>query len=318
MQAVAPARALGVVLVAALLHVSCGNRTELPQESAGGFVPASDTYVVKQVWEGFDGAADIVLTSGSQVFVSFPAAGQVVGYYSTGATPRPNGKVFVGRAPTRIAEGPDRTLLVADADEDGPVIIVFDQATTDTVRTVRDTSWVEVAGITADDAGALYVADRGGNRVRKYDTGGALLLELADEGDGIGFVRGPTGLDLVPEGILVVDTGKGDGGWIQALEPDEAGEAVYFLTGDDSPEGGFAAIADVAGDGDGNVYVVDRGHATVLKYDADQDFDQRVELNAPPGSNGHLADPVAASANTRRIYVIDAGDGTIVTFELDQ
>ena len=115
--------------------------------------------------------------------------------------------------------------------------------------------------------------------------------------------------------MLVVDSGKQ---WVQVLDPDIEHQAILFLDGSQSPNESFDALADVAGDDDGNLYVVDRTQATVLKYDGDGELDQRVELNAPEGTSGHLQEPVAVTANTRLAFVFDRADGTVVAFELDQ
>ncbi len=303
------------LVVVVVLALACGHRTDLPHESGGGIIPASGTYIVKQIWTDFADADDIILTSGSQVFVSFPAAGQVVGYFSTGSTPRPNGRVLQCNNPTSLAEGLDRTLIVADSDSLGEVVLIFDQATGEQVSAIRDTSWVEIGGVAADQDGHIYVSDRQLNLVRKYDGAGTPLLDLADEGDGAGYVRAPDGLDWQPDRLLVVDSGKQ---WIQALDTDDSNQALFFLMGVQSPFESFGDLTDVAGDPDGNFYVVDLANATVLKYDDEYQFDQRVELNATAGMDGYLLEPVAVTASARLVYVLDRADGKIVAFELDQ
>jgi len=309
------ARAAGLGVVALALALACGRQTELPVETGGGIIPASGTYIVKQIWPGFAGAGDILLTSGSQVYVSFPDEGRVLGYFSTGTTPKPNGKVMEGTAPAYLAEGVGRTLVVSDRDTAGPVVRVYDQATAELMVTFRDTAWVEIAGVAADADSFIYVSDKQTNRVSKYDARGVFRFDLADEGDGAGYVRAPTLLSWHPGEVLVVDSGKQ---WLQALDPDASNRARFFLTGSGSPIEEFQDLRDVDGDDDGNLYVADAAHQTVLKYDEHAEFDQRVELNAPEGVAGHLLEPDRVTANRRLVYVLDRADGEIVTFELDE
>jgi hypothetical protein len=303
------------VAAALCLALACGRHTELPVETGGGIIPASGTYIVKQIWQGFADAGDIVLTSGSQVYVSFPEQGQVIGYFSTGTTPKPNGKVMEGTAPTYLAEGVGRTLIVSDRDGQGELVRIYDQATAELVISFRDTAWVEIAGVAADPDSFVYVSDRQGNRISKYHMRLGFQFDLADEGDGAGFVRQPTLVSWHPEQVLAIDSGKQ---WMQALDPDQSNFAFFFLDGSLSPFDEFADLRDVDGDDAGNLYVIDAAYQTVLKYDEDVEFDQRVELNAVEGTAGYLETPDRVTANQRLVYVIDRADGKIVTFELDE
>ncbi len=309
-------KSAGLAVLLCVLGVACGHRTELPQESGGGVIPPSNTYVVKQVWEGFEGAEDLVLTSGRQLFVAFPGQGEVVGYFSTGVEPRPNGKVLAGRGPYQVAEGPDRTLIVADTGDAGEAVVrVYSQADGTEQLAFTDPEWQAVGGVAADDDGFIYVSDRVTDRVRKYSSAGGLVMELAEGGSGRGFVQAPNGLDWQPNRILVVDAGKQ---WVQGLSPTETNVAELLLNGNDTPFGAFAGLADVAGDGEGNQYVVDSTHAAVWKFDVEGAFEQRVDQNTQEGDAGFLREPIAVSANDVLAYVLDRMTGKVVTFELDR
>lgn len=301
---------------AVALAAACGNRTELPQETKGGSIPATNTYNVKQVWAGFAGASDVLLTSGSQVFVAFPDSNAVRGYYRSSPDPRPNGVVIPGERPTFLAEIAGRELAIAEQDPvRGGRVRIVDLRSLAEVAAFTDTSWVLIGGIAADDSSRIYVSDREQNMIRKYARSGELLLTVADAGAGAGYVDRPGGLDWRGGRLLVADTGKN---WVQALDPTQPNTAEFFLTGSDNPLGPFQGVADVAGDEEDNVYIADLALGAVVKYSGDPAYDQRVDENAPAGSNGHLTLPIALSANATLVFVLDGDTGKIVTFELDR
>jgi len=230
-------RAGGALALLVLLASGCGNRTELPQETKGGAIPATNTYNVKQVWSGFAGASDILLTSGSQVFVAFPAENEVRGYYRTSVDPRPNGVVIAGEQPTYLAEIAGRELAIAEQDPvRGGRVRVVDLRSLEEVAAFSDTSWVLLGGIAADDSSHIYVSDREADVIRKYARTGELLATVAEPGSGAGYVDQPGGLEWRPDRLLVADTGKN---WAQVLDPDRPNTAEYFLTGSDNPLGPF-------------------------------------------------------------------------------
>ena len=300
----------------ALGAAGCGNRTALPQETKGGAIPATNTYNVKQVWSGFAGASDVLLTSGSQVFVAFPAENEVRGYYRTSRDPRPNGVVISGERPTYLAEIAGRELAIAEQDPvRGGRVRIVDLRSLAEVAAFSDTSWVLLGGIAADDSSHIYVSDREADVIRKYARTGELLATVAEPGSGAGYVDQPGGLEWRPDRLLVADTGKN---WAQVLDPDRPNTAEYFLTGSDNPLGPFQGVADVAGDEEENVYVADLALGAVIKYTGEPAYDQRVDENAPEGTEGHLTLPIALSANATLVFVLDGESGRIVTFELDR
>ncbi len=306
----------GALVGLALLVAGCGHRTELPLETRGGTIPPSNTYRVKQVWDGFGAASDVLLTSGSQVFVALPDSGQVVGYYRSSPEPRPNGVVITGGRPSYLAEVSGRELVIADLDPaGGGSVRIVDLRSLTEVAAFTDTAWVEIGGVAADDSSHVYVSDRALSRVLKYSREGEFLVQLADEGSGAGYVDAPAGLEWRPGRVLVADSGKN---WVQVLDPWIPNAAEFFLTGIDSPLGVFQGVSDVAGDEEDNVYVADTALGAVLKYTGDPEFDQRVDANAPEGSEGHLTAPVALSASATLVFVLDRDSGKIVTFELDR
>jgi hypothetical protein len=303
-----------VLLVA--LAAACGHRTELPQETKGGSIPATNTYNVKQVWGGFAGASDVLLTSGSQVFVAFPDSNRVAGYYRSSPDPRPNGVVIPGEHPTFLAEIAGRELVIAEQDPTrGGRVRIVDLRSLVEVGVFADTSWVLIGGVAADDSSHIYVSDRDRNVVRKYTRSGELLLTVADAGSGAGYVDRPGGLDWRAGRLFVADTGKN---WVQALDPEEPNTAEFFLTGSDNPLGPFQGVADVAGDEEDNVYIADLALGAVIKYSGEPAYDQRVDANAPEGTDGHLVLPIALSASATLVFVLDGDTGRIVTFELDR
>jgi hypothetical protein len=61
-----------------------------------------------------------------------------------------------------------------------------------------------VKGIAVDPAGHIYVADWQGGVVRAYGPDGSFLRQITATGDGPGETRSPTGLNVTPDGRLVV------------------------------------------------------------------------------------------------------------------
>jgi hypothetical protein len=310
---------LALIAVLGASVLGCGNRTELPTETPGGIIPATGTYAVTQVWQGFEAASDLILTRGSQVFVAFPERGEVVGYFRTKVHPTPNGIVIESERPTFLAEGAGRELVVADVDSTGCGLVrIIDLSVSPPteVASFCDTTWADIGGLAADDSSFVYVSDRERNLVRKYDRSGRFVIELAIGGTGIGFVDSPGGLHWQPELLLLADTGKA---WAQGINPRE--QEGFFRLSKGAADQSFVEVSDVTGDEEENVYVADVALGAVFKYspgDPEPKYDLRVDENAVEGTPGHLTTPIAVSANATLAFVLDRDAGKIVTFELDR
>jgi sugar lactone lactonase YvrE len=131
-------------------------------------------------------------------------------------------------------------------------------------------------GITVDNAGNLYIADTGNNKIRFVDNLTGLISTYAGTGiasyigDGgpatAATFNAPYGLSLTPQGVLyVADTGNNA---IRSIASN-SGLVTTFAgssSGGFSGDGGAAAVAQLSGpkgvvsDASGNVYIADSGN----------------------------------------------------------
>lgn len=154
------------------------------------------------------------------------------------------------------------------------------------------------------------------NTIAKYSVDGIPLETIATGGSGTGFVDGPGGIQASGDGLFFADVHKN---WIQFVDADAPASPRFFIDGlavTDDP--GFDAPLDVAADDSGSIYVADTGNGRVLRFDRDGAFDQRVDLAAGGngGGAGEAVEPVALTANTQLVYVLDRALGEILVFEL--
>jgi DNA-binding beta-propeller fold protein YncE len=103
---------------------------------------------------------------------------------------------------------------------------------------------------------------------------------------------------------------------VQLVDSDEPSTPLLLLNGLNVPgDPQFLMPFDVAGDDSGSIYVADTGKRRVLRFDSDGAFVQRVDL-AADGVTGLAVDPIALTANTQLVYILDAMLGEILVFEL--
>ncbi len=282
---------------------------------------------------------------------------RVRGYIRSKKDPTPTGVELAGLAkPIRLAEGVGGEVFVLDAAQPpsvkrysnggGALLGTFlDPAWKDAVndtsrpnsRTVRVTnSRVILRGLAADNESDVYVSwtdstfrtDRDlidttivrqsivvGDTIRKYSSDGVPLLDVATRGTGTGFVDGPGGLAAAGGALFFTDMHKN---WVQKVDANAASRPLLVLDGsnvDSLPE--FLAPLDVATDDSGSIYVADTGKARVLKFDADGQFDQRVDIFAPDaGGPTTTTEPIAVTANAELVLVLDRVLGLVLTYEI--
>ncbi len=112
-------------------------------------------------------------------------------------------------------------------------------------------------GVKVDGEGAVWVVDRGNNRVLKLNRDGEVLAVLGSEGFGEGEFQVPTGIAVDRNGAVYVS--EVDNHRVQIF--DSAGEFLSKLTSGllNGPHG-------LAFDSAGNLYVADTGHNYVRKF----------------------------------------------------
>jgi hypothetical protein len=208
----------------------------------------------------------------------------------------------------------------------------------ETLSTFTDTLMGYVEGIAADYEGRVYVAGSAivqapnvenphlstrtfESRIYRYVRGGGdVRMPGANwhrddtwevvEGSGVGSVQNPHGMQWMYTasggGLYVSDYDKN---WIQRLSDSQSSSGSYQIDGAETGVFLFQA-GDVSADEAGFVYVCDTGNQRVLRYDADKNFVQRVDI-AEVGGTGPLSNPVAVAANDSLVFIADPGAGLI-------
>lgn len=222
----------------------------------------------------------------------------------------------------------------------------------DTISTFADTSVGYVHGIAADDQGNVYVSTvavvldtlstdprertrKFISRIYRYIRGprypGIVPNDINMPGanwhrdstwavlDGTGgsSVNDPRGIAWTPidgGALFVADKGNNKAKLIGTFAPNIA---LAKMDGSETPNGtSFNAPSNVAVDGSGFLYVVDRANQRVLRYDSYGNYQQdvNVELNNdnPPVP---LLDPVAVGVDDSLAYVGDAGRGQVIRYK---
>lgn len=173
----------------------------------------------------------------------------------------------------------------------------------------------EPAGLTSDNAGDLFVADRGNNRVLSLDANASHFSDLAhvldaaavavDSARGQLYVASPASnrvfaLDLNTNNINVF---AGSGAFSSANSATGAStDAAPQQSELGAPEG-------VAVDGQGNVFISDTGANSIVRIDAKAGTLSRVALNATLSSPGAIAFDRMGNA-----FVADRGNDRVVEF----
>ncbi|UCF79629.1 MAG: NHL repeat-containing protein [Candidatus Eiseniibacteriota bacterium] len=290
----------------------CGQKIEGPSETPGGLAPPPNTYILTYEWNNFPGTTDIIVTTGGFVYVAQEST-QVAAYTTFSPKRHPLIADLVGLArPVLVAEGADEQIYVADAGD--TTVKKFSRSGGSPIQVFRDTAWVAIGGIAADEAGFLYVADRQKEMIWKYISSGIRDSSfgtngvLSEGGEGVGYVRQPGGMCFDGVYLQVTDTGKNR---VQKLVPDEFAFGVLSVTGP-SLEDPFESPLDSAADSEGNIYVADTGKRRVLKYDssgfllATVNWDSTVVVGEIP----------AVAAKDKWVYVADPEHNRILIYEL--
>jgi len=149
-------------------------------------------------------------------------------------------------------------------------IYKFSTTPTQTQNYVYDSQWLGLClpiGITTDSSGYIYVTDQG-NKIRKYDSNGNMILEWGSYGSGDGQFYYPAGIVVDPSGnIYVVDEYNNriqkfdaNGNFITKWGTYGSGDSQFYY-----PFG-------ISLDSTGNVYVADAYNHRIQKFDSNGTF----------------------------------------------
>jgi len=175
-------------------------------------------------------------------------------------------------------------------------------------------------GIVADDAGNIYIADSGNNRVRKVSTDGRIITIAGSGRDDFGGDGGPataahfsnpSGLTLDKSGnLFIVDrfnlrVRKVNLGSGIVTTVAGNGQAGFSGDGGAATDASLYVPAGVAADAAGNLYICDQGNARIRRVTTDG----RINTVAGNGVNGYGGDGIAAistSLNNPFFVAVDA------------
>jgi len=212
-------------------------------------------------------------------------------------------------APVGIALGPDREILVADA-ELGFVARLDERG--NTLAAIGKGVLRRPTGLAYDPLGGrIYVADTHAHDVKVFDAAGGLVATLGRRGSGDGEFNFPTHLAFARGELYVTDTLNNR---IQVFSADGAtlrgrfGARGLYVGNMVRPKG-------VAADSEGNVYVVESYYDHLLVFDKHGAF--LMAIGGLGQETGRFYLPAGVWVDSRnRVFVADMFNGRIVIFQL--
>ena len=188
-------------------------------------------------------------------------------------------------------------------------VLCIDGDTGEILSSFGDGGFENEHGLAVDADDNVWVTDADTHVVEQYSPEGELLKTLGTKGDpGEDETRfnQPTDLDFGPDGSIYVTDGYGNN---RIVKLDRDGKFVTAWGGKGDEAGEFDTPHGIAVDGEGRVYVADRGNSRVQVFDADGEFLSEwksEEIGRPWGVD------VAADGN---VVVADGGDLTNTAYD---
>jgi hypothetical protein len=113
-------------------------------------------------------------------------------------------------------------------------------------------------GFAYDEAGLLYVADTGNNRIQRYDRDGSWLGSWGGPGSELGQFNNPVDIRRLPDGFVVVDRNNQRLQWLA-----DDGTPLAEAGGRGSEPGRFQGVWEIELAADGGIWAMDPGNARV-------------------------------------------------------
>ncbi len=313
-------RATIIMLAILVLAAACGLKPDLPSQIPSTEVLGDDGYEVGYRWL-VGGVTDMLVHRNTSIFYVIQDAESLSIYptYKREDLVTPNHKrLFQGLTePRLLADGYDRDfrLWVYDAD-DGLVKGYDGGGFLDTLQvelSFGDPAWQEVVAIAADDEGRVFVADRGANRVYRYQVSATGELSAAADGELIWTSQagGATVRDIAYSNgnIILLDDGLGT---IQVLDPTSGPQdPPLFDYFDDLLAEPVMLTANAE-----LLFVYNQADTTVWEYAADLEAGSELLVNTH--TKEILAAPTALTVVLDRVYVADPELGKIIDYEKRQ
>jgi peptidylamidoglycolate lyase len=226
-----------------------------------------------------------------------PGLGQV-----SGVDVDSHGNVFIFHRAERVWQGE----VLALPPIASPTVLTFDSETGELVTQWGTNRFVMPHSLTIDDADNIWLTDVGLHQVFKFDQAGNLLLALGAPGmpgDDAAHFNMPTDVAVAPDGSFYVSDGYGNSRIVK-FSPEGRFLAEWGAKG--NGPGQFDVPHSLALDGQGRVYVADRGNARLQIFDAGGQFIaewQGAQLGRP------WAVRLGADGS---VYVVDGGDQPVL------
>lgn len=210
-------------------------------------------------------------------------------------------------APAGLALDADGGLLVADAEL---ARVLRLDATGRPRGALGDGLLKRPTAVVRDAAsGRVFVADAHAHDIKVFDAKGAHVATLGRRGEGAGEFNYPTHLALAGERLLVTDALNNR---VQSLSLD--GRPLASVGARGLYVGNLVRPKGVAGDGEGNVYVIESLYDTLLVFSPDGEF--LLPIGGTGSSTGRFYLPAGVWVDARnRVYVADMFNGRVVVFQ---
>jgi len=160
----------------------------------------------------------------------------------------------------------------------------------------------DIAGVSVDSSGNLWVADFGNNRVQEFNEKGEFQRAFGSVGKEAGQLEGPTNIALSGGNLYVTDYRNN-----RVQEFSTTGTAIRQFGSAGSENGQFKNPYDIATDPrTGNLYVVDEGNERVQEFTPSGVFTTKFGISG--SGPGRFKQPTGVAASpSGTIYVVDWG-----------
>ena len=178
--------------------------------------------------------------------------------------------VKLGQVPGLTVDAQDRVYIL---NRGNPPLIILDRDGNIVAGWGEDVLQ-DPHGISVGPDGRIYVADRDGQVVVRFNSGGSLELTIGTRGraspeqSGIPFNR-PTGVALSTDGEIYVSDGYGNSR-VHKYAPD--GSLIFSWGGQGIHPGQFNLPHGICVDGDDRVYVADRENNRIQLFNEEGDY----------------------------------------------